>query len=137
MSRSSRALATLVAAALFVFAFPASSPAVDGPTSATAASAVAWLKTQQLPDGGFEVVGFPGFETRDASLAIAEQAQTGSTWSTTEAYEALANLHQHDTGKTPLDALDAYASRTRGSRRPRSRRRGAAGSSATRPPTPR
>jgi hypothetical protein len=109
MSCSSRALATLVAAALFVFTFPASSPAVDGPTSATAASAVAWLKSQQLPDGGFEVVGFPGFETRDASLAIAEQAQTGSMWSTSQAYDALANLHQHDTGKTPLDALDAYA----------------------------
>jgi hypothetical protein len=109
MSRSSRAFATLVAAALFVFTFPASSPAVDGPTSTTAASSVAWLKTQQLPDGGFEVLGSPGFETRDASLAIAEQAQTGSTWSTTEAYDALANLHATGTGKTPLDALDAYA----------------------------
>jgi hypothetical protein len=109
MSRSSRAFATLVAAALVVFTFPSSSPAVDGPTPATAASAVEWLKTQQLPDGGFEVVGFPGFETRDASLAIAEQAQTGPTWNTTEAYNALANLHHHDTGKTPLDALDAYA----------------------------
>ena len=108
MSRFSRVLVAVVAAALTVLAFPVSSTAVDGPT-ATAASATAWLQTQQQPDGGFEVVGFPGFETRDASLAIAEQAQTGSSWSTAQAHDALANLHQHDTGKTPLDALDAYA----------------------------
>ena len=55
----------------------------DDAASATAAQkAIAWLHTQQQPDGGFEVAGFPGFETPDAVLAIAEQAQTGDTWST-------------------------------------------------------
>ena len=59
--------------------------AADPASKSTADAAVAWLETQQQPDGGFEVAQFPGFETRDAALAIAEDAQTGSTWSTSEA----------------------------------------------------
>ena len=80
------------------------------PASTTAATkAVAWLKTQQQADGGFEVAGFPGFETPDAILAIAESAQTGSTWSTAQALAAVQAVHASGTGKTPLDAIDAFA----------------------------
>ena len=109
MSRFQRVLAVFGALAIALLAFPASSPAADPASNATSASAVAWLTTQQQTDGGFEVVGFPGFETRDASLAIAEQAQTGTSWSTSEARAALAALHFGDaSGPTPLDALDDY-----------------------------
>ena len=43
--------------------------------------AVAWLVDQQEADGGFELADFPGFETPDAVLAIAEQAQVEPAWS--------------------------------------------------------
>ena len=43
--------------------------AADPASQSTADAAVDWIVTQQQPDGGFEVVGFPGFETRDATLA--------------------------------------------------------------------
>ena len=49
------------------------------PASA-ANKATTWLKTQQLADGSFEVAGFPGFETADAILAIAENAQQQEKW---------------------------------------------------------
>ncbi|MEX2100786.1 MAG: hypothetical protein WEB19_05165, partial [Acidimicrobiia bacterium] len=75
MSRSHRVLAVLGALAFTVLALPQSAPAADPASDTAAAAAVAWLKTQQQADGGFEVVGFPGFETRAASRAIAEQAQ--------------------------------------------------------------
>ncbi len=47
----------------------------DAPSTAATTKAVTWLKTQQQADGGFEVAGFPGFETPDAVLAIANGAQ--------------------------------------------------------------
>ncbi len=103
--RRAVACASTFAVALLVLS--ATAGAAD--TATTAVNAVTWLKTQQQPDGGFEISGFPGFETRDASLAIAEQAQTGSTWSTTEAHDALAALAFGGSGPTPLNALDAYA----------------------------
>ena len=46
---------------------------------------VAWLATRQQANGGFEVAGFDGFENPDAILAIAANAQTTATWSTSEA----------------------------------------------------
>jgi hypothetical protein len=110
MSRSPRVLAALAAAALVLLAFPTSSTAVDGPDATTAASAVAWLKTQVHDDGGFEgPFSPPGFETTDAALAIMEQAQTSSTWSTTAALQALQGVHTDTSDKTPLDYLDALA----------------------------
>jgi hypothetical protein len=99
------ALALLLASALFV----APAVAADPASVAGATKAVTWLETQQQSDGGFEVAGFPGFETRDAALAIAAAAQTGTTWSTTEARDVLAALKFAGNGPTPLDALDAYA----------------------------
>lgn len=56
------------------------------PSSGVSASpqtqlAVGWIIAQQQSDGGFEMAGFPGFETPDAVLAIAENAQTDTVWS--------------------------------------------------------
>ena len=86
MSQVRRAVAwctTLTAAFSFTLFLTSPAQAADPASQATADAAVAWLKTQQQSDGGFELAMFPGFETRDASLAIAEDAQTGTTWSTT------------------------------------------------------
>jgi LPXTG-motif cell wall-anchored protein len=73
----------------------------------SAQAAAAWLRLQQLPDGSFEMADFPGFETPDAILALAEAAQTTSTWSTPEAragVESAANC-----GLTALDWIDDFA----------------------------
>ena len=99
-------LAAVVASCVLV----APAGATDPASTTAAAKAVAWLVTQQQADGGFEVAGFPGFETPDAVLAIAEGAQTGPTWSTAEALAAVQALHYGGSGgPTPLDALDAWA----------------------------
>jgi hypothetical protein len=98
-----RFVACFVALAALLLAAPAR--AADPP-----GAAVDWLKTQQQSDGGFEVAGFPGFETRDAALAIAEQSQTGSVWNASQARAAVAALHfGGGSGPTPLDALDTFA----------------------------
>lgn len=55
----------------------------------TANRATTWLKTQQLADGSFEVAGFPGFETPDAILAIAENAQQQAAWNGRQARAAV------------------------------------------------
>jgi hypothetical protein len=76
--------------------------------SGTVSRAVHWLGTQQQSDGGFEVAGFPGFETPDATLAVAEAAQLrGTPWSATSARRAVVALVRDR--KTPLDYLTAYA----------------------------
>jgi LPXTG-motif cell wall-anchored protein len=82
--------------------------AATSDNATAAAKAVTWLETQQQADGGFEVSGFAGFETPDTVLAIAEQAQTGTTWSTGEALAAV-QATTSSAGKTPLDALDDFA----------------------------
>lgn len=110
MSRIRRVLAAIGALAISLFVLSTSAPAADPASNTTAAAAVAWLQTQQQSDGGFETVGFPGFETRDASLALGEQAQTGASWSTSQAKAALGALHfGGGSGPTPLNALDDYA----------------------------
>lgn len=70
--------------------------------------AMAWLLTRQQDDGGFEVAGFDGFETPDAVLAIAANAQTTGTWSTAEARSAVGAADFGDGGPTALDWLDAW-----------------------------
>jgi hypothetical protein len=90
----------------------ASLAALTTPSSAqtndeVADAAVVWLATQQQADGGFEVGGLAGFETPDATLAIAAAGQTDDTWSTTEALTAVEAIEQG--GNTALDALDDYA----------------------------
>jgi hypothetical protein len=69
--------------------------------------AVAWLESQQRPDGGFELAGSPGFETPDAVLAIAEQAQTSATWNAGQAVAAVRAVRRN--GWSALHALDEFA----------------------------
>lgn len=73
-------------------------------------SAVSWIVSQQEADGGFEIANFAAFETPDAILAIAEQAQTTADWSTVEARNAVQSHDANgpDAGGTPLDWVDAY-----------------------------
>jgi hypothetical protein len=78
----------------------------NGPAKATGASAVNWLRTQQLSDGGFEVAGFPGFETPDAILAIAENAQQQASWSTSQARAAVQATVKN--GHSPLHSIDDF-----------------------------
>ena len=61
----------------------------NAPVEASADNGVAWLKTQQQTDGGFEVAGFAGFETPDAVLAIASAAQTTFAWNPVTARTAV------------------------------------------------
>lgn len=97
------ALAGLLVLALL--GVPAVADAQASPAARTAAAnAVTWLATQQQADGGFETAGFPGFETPDAVLAIAENAQTSDTWSTTLARNAVTARVK--SGNNPLHNLD-------------------------------
>ncbi len=110
MSSSRRVLAVIGALALALLALSASLAGADPASNTAATAAATWLGTQQQPDGGFETAGFPGFETRDAALAIAEERMVGSQWSTSQAYATLAGLHVGGgSGPTPLDAIDDYA----------------------------
>ena len=68
---------------------------------------ISWLLDQQRDDGSFELADFPGFETPDAVLAIAADAQTTSTWSTSEALAAV-EAAESDLGATALDWLDDW-----------------------------
>ncbi len=79
----------------------------NAPVESSADNGVAWLKTQQQTDGGFEVAGFPGFETPDAVLAIASAAQTEYFWDKVEARNAV--LATVKNGNTPLHSLDDFA----------------------------
>lgn len=98
----------LAVVSLSTFGVPARAGALS-PAGEAADRAVAWLVTQQLPDGGFELAAYPGFETPDAVLAIAMAAQTGATWSTAEALAAVEALEFGGVGgPTPLDALDDW-----------------------------
>jgi hypothetical protein len=73
-------------------------------------AAVAYLKTQQQADGGFEVAGSPGFETPDALLAIAEGGQTAYFWNQAEALAAVQAVTKN--GHSALDYLDDFVDST-------------------------
>lgn len=73
-------------------------------TRQAAARAVAWIAAQQQADGGFELAAFPGFETPDAVLAIAESAQVSDTWDATRARNAVTAIVA--SGHNPLHNLD-------------------------------
>ncbi len=79
----------------------------DPAAKSTAATATAWIKTQQQPDGSFEVAAFPGFETPDAILAIAEDAQQQSDWNVGQARRAVQAVKVG--GRSALDAIDDFA----------------------------
>ena len=97
------ALAALAVGALALVPFPAAG--AGGPDDGDpAVGAVSFLNSQQAPDGGFG----PGPLTPNAVSAIAQQAQTTTTWSAKEAIDAVSAVETDD-GATPLDALDALA----------------------------
>jgi hypothetical protein len=79
----------------------------DNASKQTAIRAVRWLDTVQRPDGGFELAGFPGFETPDAILAIAERSQADDSWSTAEAFTGVSKVKQG--AHTGLDVVDDLA----------------------------
>jgi hypothetical protein len=80
----------------------------SGPAGAiadqTSNAAIGWLVDRQQADGGFELAGFAGFETPDAVLAIAENAQADGSWSRTEGRAAVDAVTTG--GKSALDYLD-------------------------------
>jgi hypothetical protein len=79
----------------------------DGSSRLRATAATDWLTGQQQLDGGFEIAGFAGFETPDAVLAIAENAQTKINWNSAQALNAVKSVVRN--GHTPLNALDNFA----------------------------
>ena len=101
--RRSRALVGALTAVLFLGAFRYSG-FNDTQARAAAATTTNWIEAQQQPDGGFEVAGFPGFETPDAVLAIAENAQTTKKWSPATALAAVEAVKKK--GHSGLHALD-------------------------------
>lgn len=104
--RRSRAVIGALCATLFLGAFRFSG--FNDPQARTAArKATVWLRGQQQPDGGFELAGFAGFETPDAVLAIAENAQTTKKWSRAKALAAVKAVKQD--GNSALHALDDLA----------------------------
>jgi hypothetical protein len=104
--RRSRAVIGALVAALF-FGACRFSGFNDPQARATATSATQWLDGQQLTDGSFEVAGFPGFETPDAVLAIAENAQTTYAWSSPKGLAAVNAVKR--SGHSGLHALDNLA----------------------------
>lgn len=76
-------------------------PAVDPVVS----RATDFLHATQQADGGFELAGFPGFETPDATLALAASLQAGPAWDAAAARVAI-QAAESDSGNDPLDALD-------------------------------
>ena len=101
--RRSRALIGALSAVLFLGAFRFSG-FNDPQARAAAAAATTWIDGQQLRDGSFEVAGFPGFETPDAVLAIAENAQTTKAWNAATALSAVQAVTRN--GHSGLHALD-------------------------------
>ena len=94
-------------------------PLLATPASADTVSqaAVTWLTAHQQPDGGLEIAAFPPFETPDAILAIAEDAQTTSSWDAEAARDAVeaVDVNGPTDGGTPLDWADDYWDDPRGS----------------------
>jgi hypothetical protein len=104
--RRSRALIGAVCAALLFGACRFTG--FNDPVAKTAAKdATNWLRGHQLADGSFELAGFPGFETPDAVLAIAENAQTTATWDPSEALDGVNAVTKG--GNSGLHALDDLA----------------------------
>jgi hypothetical protein len=84
--------------------------------SGTVPDGIAYLASQQIPgtdpatgSGAWDASADFPFVTYDAVLAIGQSAQTTNTWSTTEAFDAVAAFENAD-GQSPLEFLDLMAS---------------------------
>jgi hypothetical protein len=110
MTRTRRVLACLCALAVLALcsSFLVPVGAADPASTAAANAAVSWLVTRQQPDGGFETFPPGIFETPDVVLAIAESAQTGTTWNAAEALAAVQAVQVG--GNTPLDYIESFLS---------------------------
>ena len=109
MHTNIRRLAVTAGALLLVVAITGCrySGFVDANARTASAGGAGYLKSQQLADGSFEVAGFPGFETPDAVLAIADNAQAQSGWSVAQAKAAVDATTNG--GHSALHALDDFA----------------------------
>lgn len=113
MSHARRAVAGAAALiCVVVTAFSALSPGPARATSTAVGAAVAYLRTQQVPgstpatgSGAWDADPTFAFVTPEAVLAIAEAAQTGSTWNTGEALAAVRAADNGD-GEDPLAFVD-------------------------------
>jgi hypothetical protein len=76
----------------------------DAPSRFVGAISTQWLLEQQENDGGFELANFSGFETPDAILAIAENAQQQAAWNPTQALNAVRAARTN--GNDPLHNID-------------------------------
>ncbi|HEY1739727.1 MAG TPA: hypothetical protein VGI86_13500 [Acidimicrobiia bacterium] len=103
--RTTAAIGALGALVLGLGAFRYSGWA-DSASKQAGARATTWLKTKQQSDGGFEVAGFPGFETPDAIEAIAENAQRQASWNPSQALAAVNATVSH--GHSPLHYMDNF-----------------------------
>ena len=126
MTHVRRAVACIAAltAALFATALPLSTAADAVPPDVDhqrQRRGVVARRPSSSPTAASSWRQFPGFETRDAALAIAEGAQTGSTWNTTEARERGRGRAVRGDGPTPFNALDDLRGHGRPPRAPRRR----------------
>jgi hypothetical protein len=98
--------AALVAPALLVVGLAPPAGAADPRSASVASKAIAFVATQQRDDGGFGSGedGFPGFETPDAVLAIAESAQTDLDYDPAAALRAVRAIRKN--GRDGLGYLD-------------------------------
>ena len=134
-----RSIATAVAATIIGARSSSVPPGRRRRRSTTRSPPTRWRgwSTSRSPTAGFELADFPGFETPDAVLAIAEQAQVEPAWSTPLARAAVDAVVSTD-GFTPLDHLDDLVEGPgRGHRRRHPGRRGVPGRGAGEDPRPR
>lgn len=102
MRLRSLSLATLLALVVTIVG-PTALP-VGATADAGVQRAAEWLRSKQQPDGGFETAGFPGFETPDAILALAEASLQGRSWDASAARAAVSAVRRD--GRSPLDYID-------------------------------
>lgn len=103
---SRRLLAVGLGSALLApFVLPAGpSGAASGPEAVDVPAAYGYLASVQQADGGFDLSGFPGFETPDVAFAIASTAQDEAGWSTADALAAVRSVSTG--GNDALDSID-------------------------------
>src|SRR4051812_6996230 len=98
--------AVIVASALLLVGLAPPAGAADPRSSSVATKAIAFVASQQRDDGGFGSGedGFPGFETPDAVLAIADAAQTDLDYNAAAAFRSVRAIRKN--GRDGLGYLD-------------------------------